>query len=219
MSEVTMVENRQKRAKNFWAGFGIGVVFMLIAVAIFWFLGLLDLFPASDIEQNTTNNLTETNNTVNLDNEDKDENDVNDADKNNDTDANDTDNDTDNDANNDTDNDAASSENSSAGVTLTVAKNVDDSAKAVDPTNEFTGDDDRFYVVVEFDSTVDLGEGSKVMVEWFKDDSALTDFEYELPESQRRVYFYQNAAGEGDYEVAISLDGKEVGRESFTVSK
>ncbi|MFO0705099.1 MAG: hypothetical protein U0517_04040 [Candidatus Andersenbacteria bacterium] len=213
MAEVTLIENRHKRAKNFWTGFVIGVVFMLIGVAVFWFLGLIDIFPAPKAAEPTRNNAIVTNETST---ESNTQNNLTNSTNNTDT----TENNTANEANT-TDNNTTKTTNttgsSSAGVTLTVAKNVDDSAKPVDPTDQFSADDDRFYVIVEFDSTIDLGKDATVSVEWFKNDAHLSDFDYDLPENQTRVYFYQNNAGVGDYEVAISLNGKEIGREAFTV--
>jgi|GEM_PF-3980814 len=202
-----------KRGRGFWLGFLVGVAFMLVALVVFWFLGVIDVFPATKDEQNTSNTV--------VTNEDNDVDEVNDID-NDDEEENDTaneDNDVDQNETNDTDNDVSSEDSVVEGATMTLAKGVDESANPVDPTESFTKDDDKIYVVLELDDPEQFGKNPTLMVEWFKEGEPLSDFEYELPDGQSRVYFYQNNAGAGDYQVTLSAGNAKIGTKSFTVSK
>lgn len=197
----------KNRGRSFWMGLIVGVGVMLVAAAILWFLGVIDVFPSDKEAQNTTQNNVANEESNEVENEiENEDNDV----------ANDTEEESNNTTNDTEDKDLT---RTGENVTLTLAKAVDDSANPVDPTNQFTGDDDKFYVVVEFDDRASLGEKPTVTVAWYKDGDKLTDFDYELPDDQSRIYFFQNNAGEGEYEVAILVDGDEIDRESFSVTE
>ena len=210
-----MIENKHRRARSFWTGFGVGTLFFVVVLILLWFVGVVDVFPQStdDAQVNESNQVA--NNEV-LENSVFDnaifDNDLANEDE-------DTDNNLDNDTNvtNDTSDTDNKSSVSSGGVTLTTARDVDESANPVGATELFDEDDDRIYVIVEFDDPAELGGSPTVTVEWSKEGSALSDFDYDLPKGQSRIYFYQNNAGVGDYEVVILVDGDEVASTAFVV--
>ena len=211
MANVTMVENAHRRSRSFWGGFGLGALFVVLVLVILWFVGVVDVFPqsANDSDEAITVE-NELENTLNLDNSLFDD-EFEDEDLENNT-ANTTE-----DEDQDEEESGSNATISSGSVSLTTARDVDESANPVGATELFDEDDERIYVVVEFEDLSELGSSPTVTVEWSKEGSALSDFDYELPDGQSRIYFYQNNAGAGDYEVAILIDGQEVASATFVV--
>jgi hypothetical protein len=102
---------------------------------------------------------------------------------------------------------------------VTLAKGVDDSSLAIDESNEFNQPEPVFLV-----GKADLGLASSLEVNWLVsgrlDDEGTKSFTME--ENKQGVPFYFSflpAEGwpTGEHEVTLSLNGKEVAREKFTI--
>jgi hypothetical protein len=205
MAEVTMVENNPRTGRAFWGGFGIGVAFMIIAVLVFWFLGVIDLLPQEETETSNNNVTTSVNspaiNATSATNLNDVEEEV--ANLTAEEEAEDEKN--------------ASFVDSEFYISAITAKDVDDQANPVNETADFTTDDDRVYVFVSLEDSIPAG--TEVGIEWIKDGESVSDFSTEVEKGQGVAYFYQTISGTGEYSAKILIDGKPVDEIEFTVSK
>jgi hypothetical protein len=205
MAEVTMVENSPRSGRAFWGGFGLGVAFMIVAVVVFWFLGVIDLLPQEETSEEA-NNVTSTvnspvTNTTNSTNLNDVEEEV---------------------ANLTAEEEAEDEKNASFVdnefyISAVTAKDVDDQANPVNETADFTTDDDRVYVFVSLEDSIPAG--TKVGIEWFKDGKSLSDFSTDVEKGQSVAYFYQPISGAGEYSAKILIGGDPVDEIEFSVSK
>jgi hypothetical protein len=205
MAEVTMVENNPRTGRAFWGGFGLGVAFMIVAVVVFWFLGVIDLLPQEETVDESNNVTVEVNtsttNATNATNLNEIEEEV---------------------ANLTAEEEAEDEKNASFVdnefyISAVTAKDVDDQANPVNETADFTTDDDRVYVFVSLEDSIPAG--TEVGIEWFKDGKSLSDFSTDVEKGQSVAYFYQPISGEGEYSAKILIGGDPVDEIEFSVSK
>ncbi len=187
----------------------MGILFTIIAVIVFWFLGLIN-FGSQETEpvEEEVNNTAEFGDSF-LDTNDIGSNDLG----SNDIGSNDVLNDTNP---SDKDKSNASSDLDEFYKSAVTAKDVDEVANPVGETSTFSTSDDRFYVILTLDPG--LPEGTEIAVEWYQDDTLLSEFSTDSEAGQTRVYFFQTSPGVvDDYAAVLSVDGVIVDEVQFEV--
>lgn len=201
MPEVEVVTNSNSRGKVFWGGFLVGLLFSLIAVIVFWLLGVIN-FGGSSAAEDTANN---TANESNFDNAAFNATDI-------DSNDNNTVNEPTNAPEEVTKDDKAAAYYKSA----VTAKDVDEGANPIGETATFSKDDDRFYVILSLDPSIP--KGTEVGVEWYLDDTVLSEYSTDVDAGQTLVYFFQTNPGTpGDYAAVLNIDGVTVDEIQFQV--
>ncbi len=215
MAQVEVIENNSKRGRVFWGGFLIGVIFSLIAVIVFWFLGVIN-FGSGKVAVDNQNKATSDFDNSFLSNDQLSDNSVSENVTNNES-NNTTDNSTGNNTANETNNSTGGS-SAAAGFygSAVMATDVDDAANPVGETTTFSKDDQRFYVVLTLKSGI--AKGAKIAVKWRKGSSLLSEFSTKSEAGQTRVYFFQTNPGVvDDYSAQLSVDGEKVDEVHFAV--
>lgn len=222
MPQVEIIENNTKKGRVFWGGFLIGVLFALIAVAVFWLLGVINIGQTGSTDNQSGNiadnqdsdfgNSFLTNDVVSEDNADNQDNSA----LNNSTDASANNSSNESESTNNSTNPADGGQAAKFYKSSVMATGVDDAANPVGQTGIFSKDDKRFYVVLTLDPGID--KGAKIEVEWLRGKNLLSQFSTTSEAGQTRVYFFQTNPGvTGEYSAKLSIDGVKVDQVQFSV--
>ncbi|MFO0702722.1 MAG: hypothetical protein U0514_02500 [Candidatus Andersenbacteria bacterium] len=206
MTDFTVVQT-PGRGRAFWLGLLVGIVAMLLAVAVLWVLGVIDVGHG---KQGTNTN------TANVSNENATSNAANVTNASSETAVNNQTSNLDSITSEVTNQTEKAANASPYFVDAVLAKNVDDQAHPVDETSTFSKKDDRFYVVITLRE--DIPADTEVGVEWFKGSSKLSDYSTKVDKGQSVAYFFATNPGDvGDYSAKVLIGGKESDTLNFSV--